>query len=170
MTQENINARFGTGVLHRIYQDGKVGSAAGWTVGAAADSYMATVAASQSAGMLIVPLWGLHVGDLLMGYHLVGQIDSAGNAVTVDCDIYESLAVAAASTHTAKTGTDMTQLSVTADTKMSALNVNKDFAAANRITVLKDAAYFARIDVTTNGTTDLELLAFVLHLKEVKGA
>jgi len=169
MTQEVMNSRFGSGVEERLYQDGKVGGTAGWTVRAAADSFMATVAASQTAGTLVIPLTGLKVGDELRGYHLLGQVDSAGNTVTVDAQLYVSEAVAAASTHTALTGTDMTQLSVTADTKMNALNANKDFAAANRVTVQADKAYFALVTVTTAGTTDVELIGFVLHVRPKVG-
>lgn len=170
MTQEVMNSRFGSGEVKRIFQDAKVGATSSWTVRAGADSFMATLAASSTAdATLVFPLHGLHVGDVITGYHLIGQIDSAGNAVTLDAQLYESLAVAAASTHTGKTGTAMTQLSVTADTKVNELNAVKKFAAADLVTVAEDAAYFVLVDATTLASTDIELLGLVLHVKPKVG-
>ena len=158
-----MNSRF-PGVQKRIYQTAKVGSAAGWTVNAGADSFMATCAASQTSGMLVIPLNGLNVGDRIDGYNLVGQIESAGNTATLDCDLYQSIAVAAASTHTAISGTDMAQISVASDTAITKANSTKTFATSSRVIVEEGKAYFLRLNATTAASTDVEFLAAVLHI------
>ena len=160
----NMNERFGDPVK-RIYQDAKVGATAGWTVRAAADTWMSTCAASATAGTLIVPLVGLEIGDRIVGHHLVGQIESAGGAVTIAAKITEFKAVAAASVATDKTGTTGTTLSVIADTAMTETNTKKTFDTANEVLVEAGKSYFAVVTATTAGSTDIELLALVLHIK-----
>lgn len=167
MGTERWDNRWGDPVEKRIIQDGKVGGTSGWTVRAAADSFMATMAQNGTAGTLVVPLPNLKKGDVLVGYDIIGQIDSAGNTVTLDCQLYESLPVAAGSTHTAIEGTSMDQVSVTADTKLSSGNARKLFDNAEK-TVAEDAAYFALITGTTGGTTDVEFLGLVLHVRPAR--
>lgn len=164
---EQWNNRFGNGIEKILYQDGKVGATAGWTVRAAADTWMATVAASQTAGTLVIPFAGLRVGDLITGYHLLGQIDSAGNAVTLDAALYEFVPAVAASAASALSGTSMTQVSVTADTKLDVNNTEKKLTEANWIEVQQDRTLFALLTATTLGTTDIELLGLVLSVKRV---
>jgi len=164
---EHWNDRFGDGIEKILYQDGKVGGAAGWTVRAAASTWMSTVAASQTAGILIMPLPGLRVGDLIVGYHLLGQIESAGNAVTLDAALHEFVPAAAASASAALSGTDMTQVSVTADTKLDINNTETKLTTANRVRVQQDRTLFALLTATTLGSTDIELLGLVLHVKRV---
>lgn len=164
---EQWNNRFGNGIEKILYQDGKVGATAGWTVRAAADTWMATVAASQTAGTLVIPFAGLRVGDLITGYHLLGQIDSGGNAVTLDAALYEFVPAVAASAASALSGTSMTQVSVTADTKLDVNNTEKKLTEANWIEVQQDRTLFALLTATTLGTTDIELLGLVLSVKRV---
>lgn len=168
MGLERMNSRLDSAVVKKLYQDAKIGSAAGWTVRAAADSFMATCAASTTAGMLVVPLTGLNVGDRIDGYNLVGQIESAGGAVTLDAALYESIAVAAGSTHTAVTGTSMTQITASADKAVTAANSTKTFDESKRVTVAEGKAYFLRLNATTAGSTDIEFLAAVLHVTPVR--
>lgn len=164
---ERTNVRFPE-IEKILYQDGKVGGAAGWTVRAAANSFMATVAASQAAGTLVVPLPGLNEGDQIVGFHLNGQIASEGNDVEVDAALYESLPVAAASTHTAVTGFSMDQLVVAENTAMTEANTQKRVSEANVKTVKRNAAYFVLLTVTTNASTDVELLSVCLHVKRAR--
>ena len=164
MSDEFGGGRFNE-TTKRIYQDGKVGGSAGWTVRAAANTWMSTVAASQSGAKLVIPLTGLEIGDKLVGGHLVGQIDSAGNQVDITHEIYEFDAAAAGSAASAKSGTSKT-LSVTADTELKESNTFKGYADANQVVVQDGKTYFALLTATTLGSTDIELLAFVLHLKK----
>lgn len=168
MSTEKWNSRFGSGIEKVFYQDGKVGATSGWTVRAGADTWMSTVAASQTAGTLVVPLPGLQEGDVIVGYHLLGQIDSAGNAVTLDAQLYEFVPAASGSAAAALTGTDMTQISVSADTKVDELTATKAFAGTAEVTVARDRTYFALLTATTGATTDIELLGLMLHVKKAR--
>lgn len=164
MSRERTNVRCDGAAVEKLYQDAKVGATSGWVVRAAADSFMATLPQSQTGSTLVVPLVGLNVGDRIDGYHLNGQIDSGGNAASLTCTLYESLPVAAGSTHSAKSGTTMTTLSVTADTAVTRTNTRKVFADDKRVVVSSGAAYFLVISGTTAGTTDVEFLSAVLYV------
>ncbi len=48
------------------------------------------MAASQSAGTLVIPIGGLHIGDTITGFKVIAQVESAGNVVTIDADLMES--------------------------------------------------------------------------------
>ena len=159
-----MNERFPR-VRRRLYQSAKVGATAGWTVNAGADTFMSTCAAGAAGGTLIVPLPFLEIGDRIVGHHMIGQIESAGNIATIAAKIVEFAAVAAASVATDKTGTTGTTLSVTADTAMTEDNTKKIFDDANQVVVEDGKTYFAIITATTAGTTDIELLGLVLHIK-----
>lgn len=97
----------------------KVGSAAGWTLAAANDLYLATIAASQSAAKLVIGIRiPLKIGQKIIGFKLVGELVSAGNAVTFDCDLRKGTS-AAGSVTDASIAT-MTQLSATASAIITA--------------------------------------------------
>lgn len=162
-----MNNRFPEPVK-RIFQVAKVGAAAGWTVNAGANTFMSTCAASQTNATLVVPLTGLEIGDRIVGHHMIGQIESAGNAVSIAAKLTEFAAVAAGSVATDKTGTTGTTLTVTADTAMTESNTKKTFDSANEVVVEDGKTYFAIITATTLGSTDIELLGFVLHIKRGK--
>lgn len=161
---ERINARFNASLVKRFYQDGKVGAAAGWAVRAAADTWMSTLPASQTASTLIVPLVGLVEGDVIMGYHLLGQIDSAGNAASINCKLTEFVPAAAGSAATDLSGTTLGAVSTTADLLVNVDNTVKTLAIGDRIVVRTDRTYFAVVSGTTAATTDIEFLGLVLYV------
>jgi hypothetical protein len=139
-----------------IYNEGKgkVGGTSGWAVGAAADTgYLATMAASQTAGTYVVPIGGMKVGSTITGFHVIGQIESAGGAVTLDADLRKHTAVAADPTD-ASVGA-ITQLSVTADTK-----VDNENAAKTGLTevVAQDETFYVLLTGTTAASTDIIIL------------
>lgn len=150
----------------RIYQTAKVGATSGWVVNGAADTFMSTLPQSQTNSTLVMPLTGLEVGDKIVGVHLEGQIDSAGNAATIKHQLYEFDPQAAGSVASALSGTLSNTLSVTADTELSETNTKKSYADANQVTVKAGRTYFLLITATTGGTTDQELLGAVLHMKK----
>ncbi len=163
--QGNMNERF-PAVVKRIYQDAKVGAASGWTVRAGADSFMATCAASQTNATLIVPLTGLEVGDRIVGFHMNGQIESGGNAVNFNIKLASSIPVAAGSTHSAVTGTTGNTITKAADTALNEDNTKFNLPESAQIVVESGKAYFAIVTATTLGSTDIEFLALVLHIKK----
>ena len=89
--------------------------------------------------------------------HLVGQIESGGNAVTVDVSLRKMTAAAADVTDAAVAS--MTQLSVTADTIMSTSNT----AITGQTEVVgADETFYLLITVTTGASTDIALQGAVV--------
>jgi hypothetical protein len=135
----------------------KVGGTAGWVVGAANDlGYMATMAASQTAGTLVIPIDGLHVGDTITGFHLVGQIESAGGTVTLDADLRKHVAVAADPSD-ASVGT-ITQISVIEDTKVDSTQGKTGLEEV----VGQDETFYLLVTGTTDASTDIILLGAMI--------
>lgn len=130
----------------------KAGATAGWVVGAGDNLQQATLPQSQTASTLVIPVGGLKVGDTITAFKLFGQIESAGNGVTVDADLRAQTNVAADPTD-ASIGA-ITQVSVTADTAMSATKS----ALSSVVTATK--AYYILVTATTGASTDIRLLGF----------
>lgn len=130
----------------------KAGTTAGWVVAAGDNIGLVTLPASQTGSTLVVPINGLKVGDTITAFHLVGQIESAGGAVTVDAGLRKHTA-AAADVADASVGT-ITQLAVTADTIMSSANTEK---AALTEVVGADETFYVLITATTAAATDIAL-------------
>lgn len=149
-----------TGV-RRVYNGFcKVGATAGFAVGGGAvnTGLMATCPASQTASTLVVPLSGvLNVGETITAVHLVGQIESAGNTVTIDVDL-RKMTAAAADVVDASVAT-MTQISVTADTIIS--SANSTIGSLTEV-VAADETFYLKITVTTGASTDIALQGVVL--------
>ena len=142
---------------------GKAGTTAGWVVAAGNNVNLATVPASQTASTFVLPIMGLKVGDTVTGFSLVGQIESAGNAVTIDADLRKQTAVAADVTD-ASLGT-MTQISVTADTAITAANSLDTLATAE---VMADGeTLYLLITATTGASTDIALQGVTIYFEEV---
>ena len=129
----------------------KVGAGAGWVVNAAANTFEATMAASQTAGTLVVPLTGLTAGDTITGFRVVAQVESAGGIVTLDADLRAQTNVAADPTD-ASIGA-VTQVSVTADTAVSVTKTG----LTEVVSVTK--RYYILITGTTAASTDVRYLA-----------
>lgn len=131
----------------------KVGATSGWVVNAADNkNSLARCPASQSASTLIIPLNGLKVGDTITAVHLVGQIESAGGAVTLDVDLRKQLAAAADLVDSSIA--TMTQLAVAADTIIS--SVNSSIAGQAQV-VAVDETYYLKLTATTAASTDIDL-------------
>lgn len=139
---------------------GKVGGTAGWVIAAADNVNLATCPASQTAAKLVVPAPTLNVGDIITGYHLIGQIESGGNTATLDADLRKQTAAAADVTD-ASIGA-ITQISVTADTAITAANSTKTLASAE--TVGADETFYVLLTATTAAATDIALqgVAFII--------
>lgn len=149
-----------------ISDRGKVGATSGWTVGAATNvGRLATMAASQTAGTLVVPINGLFWGDRITGYHLIGQIESAGNAVTLDAALHEVIAAAADLSAGAVSGSSMTQISVTADTQIDRSNSYKELTTPKVVGEM--GALYLLITGTTLGSTDIDLAAVAIEVQQM---
>lgn len=154
-------AREGVKRLYSAGVHGKAATSSGWATAAVDELPLATLAASLSTKKLVIPLTGLKVGDIITGFHLIGQIESGGNTVTMDCDLRKVTAVAADVTD-ASVAT-MTQLSVTADTAVTLANTSKTGLTE---TVADGVTYYLLISATTTGSTDIALQGAAITVKE----
>lgn len=133
----------------------KVGATAGWVVGAADNTgTVATLPAAQTGSTLVVYLDGLKVGSKILGGHVVGQIESAGNTATLLLAI-RKLTAAAADPTDAQVTVMAAALSVTADTLVSITNTSTPVIEE---TVAEGAVYYALITSTTAAATDIQVL------------
>jgi hypothetical protein len=153
-------------VLYTVSADtGKVGATAGWAPRGANNLIAATLPASQTNSTLVIPLPGLRVGDEILGFSLLGQIESAGNTASISANL-RKMTGAAADLVDASVAS-MTQLSVTADTL-----VNRRNARATNLTVKvgEGEMYYLLITGTTGLATDIALLGASLELKGNRNA
>ena len=130
----------------------KVGAAAGWVVDGPYDTALVTCPQSQTASTLIVFLPYLKVGQVIKGFYLVGQIESAGNTVTVDAELRKQTAVAADVADASVIS--MAQVSVTADT---ALKISNAGISGISEVVSQDCTYYVLITATTDTNNDIAL-------------
>ena len=145
--KNSSNSNVRTGFTTQIGTRAKVGTTAGWTVAAANDlPYVGTLAASQTASTLVLPIDGLHIGDTITGFKVISQIESAGGAVTLDADLRAVTNVAAEPTD-ASIGA-ITQVSVTADTASAASKTGLTEV------VTSGKSYYLLITGTTAASTD----------------
>lgn len=141
--------------------DAKAGATAGWAVRGAANTSLATLPASQTSSTLVVPVHGLKVGDVITGFYLLGQIESAANTVTVDAELRKHTS-AAADVADASVAS-MTQISVTADTAINKSNSRK--ASLSEV-INEDETLYVLITGTTGLSTDVALQGVVVEYTE----
>jgi hypothetical protein len=147
----------------RMLQRAKVGGTAGAVVNAADNKNSAVrVPASQTAATIIFPIEGIPNVSRIKSYTLVGQIESAGNTVTVDCELRYQEAAAADNTDNSVSSSSITQVSATADTALSSTNAKKTFSES--LPELEDdRTYYFKITITTGASTDVDILGILLE-------
>jgi hypothetical protein len=107
---------------------------------------------------MTVPVTGLNVGDKINAFYAVGQIESAGQTVTLDIALRKQTMAAAEPTDAAVAS--ITQVSVTADTALSSSNTLK---AELDVTVVDGEIYYFLITATTGSSTDIRLHGLVVE-------
>jgi hypothetical protein len=138
-------------VVKQISSRAKVGASAGWAIPTTTDNcILATMAASQTAGTLVLTIPELIIGHTITGFTINAQVESAGNIVTIDGDL-RAITNVAADVSDASIAT-MTQVSVTADTAVSQAKTG----IAEVVTAGK--SYYILVTGTTNANTDIVLL------------
>jgi hypothetical protein len=142
----------GTRTLFVPAGNGRRGATAtvGW-VNTSTNINEATLAQSATADTFTIPISGLNIGDTIVSYKVIGQIESAGGAVTVDADL-RMLTNAAADPADSSLGS-ITQVAKTADYKIAD---SKTLTTAELIDS-GDMPYLL-VTATTAGTTDIRLL------------
>lgn len=141
---------------------GKAGTTAGFVVAVGDNIALVTCPQSVTAGTLVIPVPQIPVGSVIKSFNLVGQIESAGGAVTVDCALRKMTAAAADVTDASVSS--MTQLAVTADAIMSAANTEKVLAAPQAVN--EDESFYFLITATTAASTDIALQGIVVEFDE----
>jgi len=136
----------------------KVGTTAGWVVAAADNIALVTLPASQTASTLVIPVTGLKVGWTITGFHLIGQIESAGGAVTLDADL-RKMTAAAADVTDASIGA-ITQIAVAADTAITSTNSTKTLVTPEVIAATE--SFYCLLTGTTAGSTDIAIQGLTL--------
>ena len=130
----------------------KVGATAGWVITAGTNICHATLPASSTASTLIVPITGLEIGDTLTGLSVQGQVESAGNNVTLVLSV-RKLTNAAADNTDAELGTDNVG-TLAADTTISSANL----AVTGLTEVLAEGeTLYALLTGTTAASTDIDI-------------
>ena len=146
-----------TGLVHTYNTNAKVGATAGFVVDAATNVWrLATCPQNQTASTLVIPLTGLKVGDTVTAFNLLGQVESGGGTVTLDASLRKT--TAASGDITDGEIAAMTQLSVTADTKVSVTNTNKTLTSVVGV----DEAYYMLITATTGASCDIDFMGIQL--------
>lgn len=163
ITDEGISllTRVNRKIIVNAAGQAKVGTTAGFEVAHANNISLVTCPASQTASTLVVPIPVLKTGDTITGFHLAGQIESAGGAVTIDAVLRKHTA-AAADVADASVGA-ITQLAVTADTIMSSANTRK--AELSEV-VGTDETFYVLITATTAAATDIALQGIAVEITE----
>lgn len=141
---------------------GKIGATSGFVVAATDNISLATCPASKTASTLVIPVQGLRVGEYITGFELVGQIESAGNTVTVDAAL-RKLTSAASDVVDALVGS-ITQLSVVAETVMGPANAAKTGLSQ---LVGENESYYILVTVTTGASCDLGIQSVVVTTADV---
>lgn len=145
-----------------ICGNAKAGVTAGWVITAGTDKMHATLPASQTNSTLVVPIEGLFVGDIVTAVGVGGQVESAGGAVTLVMSVRKQTNAAADNTD-AEIGNDNVG-SLTADTKITALNLGVTLAVAEA--VAEDEALYVLLTGTTAAATDIDLTHLIVTITQ----
>jgi hypothetical protein len=146
-----------------VVSGGKVGTTAGWVVGAANNlGKLATLPLNITAGTLVVPIPRLSVGDRIVGAYLVGSLQAASaKASSISLDVRKLVAATSGATDSSVVAMS-TALSVTADTIVSKANTQIQCSEP----VAEGVSYYALITATTfnDALSTQQLLAVVLQI------
>lgn len=128
---------------------GTVGATAGWTTNNNTGATL--LPAAQTASTFTVPVH-LKQGDIIKSFKVSGQMESAGNTLTLDVDLRATTAAAADLTD-ASVGA-ITQISKTAD-----FLINTEKTGLSH-TVISGNSYYFLCTGTTAAATDIALQGF----------
>lgn len=156
-----LATRIATRTLYVSAVNGVVGATAGWACPSAHSGFtnagVVGLPASQTASTWVVPVEGLIDGDTIVSYTVRGQLESGGNAATLDCDL-RKLTIAAADISDASIGA-ITQVSRTSD---GAISSSKTLATAEVVAATEQ--FYFLVTGTTGASTDIQLVGFTISL------
>lgn len=134
---------------YQVGPGARVGASAGWLLPSVNLQQYTVPASVSSTATLVIPVSGLHIGDTITGWKLVGQIESAGGTVELDGDL-RKLTTAAGAIADASVGA------------IVGINVSADTAIATEKTglsevVAADETFYILLSATTAGSTDIDI-------------
>ncbi len=134
----------------------KVGSAAGWVVGAANNvGSMGTVAASQTSGTLVVYVEGLNIGDIITGIRVTASIACTTNNASLDAALHTyTVTAGATATDAAVSNGSITQILQTGTGSLAGSGTN---ATPCSSTVATGVKHFILLTATTGASCTIEL-------------
>lgn len=135
----------------------KAGATSGFVVAAGDDIALVTCPASKTASTCVIPVTALMSDDIITGFYLLGQIESAGGAVTLDANLRKHQAIAA-DVSDASVGS-ITQIAVTADTAIVESNSKKGGLMQQ---VAELDSFYVLLTATTAASTDIAIQALVI--------
>ena len=134
-------------------------SGAGWVIGAADSTSLATLPASQTDENMVIPITvPLKVGTIITGFTINGQIESAGNTATLDASLRKMTAVDSDFTDAAVGA--FTTLTKTADYKVV------DGNSLLNETVAADESFYILVEGTTAASTDIAIGGVTITVTE----
>lgn len=139
----------------------KAGASVGWGIAPNLNTSFVALSAGTGPSTLVIAIDGLRVGDLITGFSLMGQVESAGNNVTIDASL-RKMTSAAADLVDASVG-DMTQLVVAADTALGLSNASRTGLAER---VVAGVNYYVLVTATTTASTDIVIQGVLLSVVE----
>ena len=149
--------RAGRQIVVPICGNAKVGATAGWVVTGGTDIAHATLPASQTSSTLIIPITGVEIGDTVTAVGVTGQVESAGNNVTLVLSV-RKLTTAAADNTDAELDTDNVG-TLTADTQIASANLG----VTGLTEVLAEGeTLYALLTGTTAASTDIDITGLVV--------
>lgn len=143
----------------------RVGATSGWTIPTSSDVYrVATCPASKTAATIILGVGGsIPVGSSIKGFYLLGQVESAGNTVTISASLRKTTA-ASADIVDALVGSLSSQ-NYTAQTKISRENT---FVGGLNEIISDDKFFYVLLTATTAASTDIDLQGVGIVYEEPK--
>ena len=158
VTFSSTVTRTGRQMIVPICGNAKVGATAGWVITAGTDICHATLPASQTSSTLVVPISGLCVGDTITRVDAVGQVESAGNNVTLVMSVRKLTAGTADNTD-AEIATDNVG-TLTADTEISSANLGVVLGTPEVLAATETC--YVLLTGTTAASTDIDLMGLVV--------
>lgn len=133
------------------------GSGAGWVIDGDTALPLCTLPQSQTAEVLLCPIFPLQVGDVVTAVGVSGQIDSGGNSVTLALDVRKITGASGghtdASLGTANLGT------ITSDTEVTPSTLVVDSLSE---TIAANEQLYVTLTATTGATCDIELYNLIV--------
>lgn len=147
-----------------IMGQAKVGATAGWVITAGTDKSHATLPASQTASTLVIPFPALPVGSTVTAVGVGGQVESAGNNVTLTMSVRKQTNAAADNADAELSGGSDNVGTLTADTILSAANLGVTGLSE---VIAADESLYVLLTGTTAASTDIDVTHLLITFTSV---